>query len=50
MINRPARGLDTHIHLRTAIGDAAGKSESPSIEFGENFAPVLVENLLAKVS
>ena len=30
-ISRLARGLDAHIHLRTAISDAGGKLESPSI-------------------
>ncbi len=49
-ISRLARGLDAHIHLRTAISDAGGKLESPSIEFGEDSDSVLVENLLASVS
>lgn len=49
-ISRLARGLDAHINLRTAISDAGGKLESPSIEFGEDSDSVLVENLLASVS
>ncbi len=49
-ISRLARGLDAHIHLRTAINEAGGKLESPSIEFGEDSDSVLVENLLASVS
>ena len=49
-ISRLARGLDAHIHLRTAIGEAGGKLESPSIEFGEDSDSILVENLLASVS
>lgn len=49
-ISRLARGLDAHIHLRTAISDAGGKLESPSIEFGEDSDSILVENLLASVS
>ena len=42
--------LEAHIQLRTAIGDAGGKLESPSIEFGEDSDSKLVENLLASVS
>lgn len=49
-ISRLARGLEAHIQLRTAIGDAGGKLESPSIEFGEDSDSILVENLLASVS
>ncbi|MEO1609023.1 MAG: recombinase family protein [Pseudomonadota bacterium] len=49
-ISRLARGLDAHIHLRSEIGDAGGKLESPSIEFGEDSDSILVENLLAAVS
>lgn len=49
-ISRLARGLDAHIHLRSAIGNAGGKLESPSIEFGEDSDSILVENLLASVS
>lgn len=49
-ISRLARGLEAHIQLRTAIGDAGGKLESPSIEFGEDSDSRLVENLLASVS
>ena len=46
-ISRLARDIETHIHLRTAINDANGKLESPSIEFGEDSDSLLVENLLA---
>ena len=49
-ISRLARGLDAHIQLRTAIGAAGGRLESPSIEFGEDSDSILVENLLASVS
>ena len=49
-ISRLARGLQAHIELRSAIGQAGGKLESPSIEFGEDSDSVLVENLLASVS
>lgn len=49
-ISRLARGLEAHIQLRTAIGDAGGKLESPSVEFGEDSDSQLVENLLASVS
>ena len=49
-VSRLARGLDAHISLRTAIGGAGGRLESPSIEFGEDSDSVLVENLLASVS
>ncbi len=49
-ISRLARSLDAHIHLRTAINEAGGKLESPSIEFGEDSDSILVENLLASVS
>ena len=49
-ISRLARGLEAHLHLRTAIGNAGGKLESPSIEFGEDSDSILVENLLASVS
>ena len=49
-ISRLARGLDAHIRLRSEIGDAGGKLESPSIEFGEDSDSILVENLLAAVS
>ena len=49
-ISRLARGLEAHIQLRTAIGEAGGKLESPSIEFGEDSDSMLVENLLAAVS
>ena len=49
-ISRLARGLEAHLQLRTAIGNAGGKLESPSIEFGEDSDSILVENLLASVS
>ena len=49
-VSRLARGLDAHIQLRTAIGGAGGKLESPSIEFGADSDSMLVENLLASVS
>ena len=45
-ISRLARDLEAHIQLRTSIGDAGGKLESPSIEFGEDSDSKLVENLL----
>lgn len=49
-ISRLARGLDAHLHLRSAINEAGGVLESPSIEFGEDSDSILVENLLASVS
>ncbi len=49
-VSRLARGLDAHLRLRTAIGGAGGRLESPSIEFGEDSDSILVENLLASVS
>ncbi|HKJ61633.1 MAG TPA: recombinase family protein [Hyphomicrobiales bacterium] len=49
-ISRLARGLEAHIQLRTSIGDAGGRLESPSIEFGEDSDSQLIENLLASVS
>ena len=49
-ISRLARGLNAHLELRTAIGNAGGKLESPSIEFGDDSDSILVENLLASVS
>ena len=49
-VSRLARGLDAHIALRTSIGGAGGKLESPSIEFGEDSDSMLVENLMASVS
>lgn len=33
-ISRLARGLETHIQLRSAIADAGATLESPSIELG----------------
>jgi site-specific DNA recombinase len=49
-ISRLARGLEAHLQLRTAISNAGGRLESPSIEFGEDSDSILVENLLASVS
>ncbi|MCW5608742.1 MAG: recombinase family protein [Nitrosomonas sp.] len=49
-ISRLARDIETHIHLRTAINDAGGKLESPSIEFGDDSDSRLVEHLLASVA
>lgn len=49
-VSRLARGLEAHLSLRSAIGGAGGKLESPSIEFGEDSDSILVENLLASVS
>ena len=49
-ISRLARDLEAHIKLRTSIGTAGGKLESPSVEFGEDSDSILVENLLASVS
>jgi site-specific DNA recombinase len=49
-ISRLARGLKAHLELRTAIQQAGGVLQSPSIEFGEDSDSQLVENLLASVS
>lgn len=49
-ISRLARGLDAHLKLRTAISQAGGVLESPSIEFGEDSDSQLIEHLLASVS
>ena len=49
-ISRLARGIEAHLQLRTALSEAGGKLESPSIEFGEDSDSILVENLLASVS
>jgi len=49
-ISRLARDIETHLHLRTAISDAGGKLESPSIEFGDDSDSRLVEHLLASVA
>ena len=49
-ISRLARGIEAHLNLRSAIADAGGILESPSIEFGEDSDSLLVENLLAAVS
>ena len=49
-ISRLARGIEAHLQLRSALNDAEGKLESPSIEFGEDSDSILVENLLASVS
>ncbi len=49
-ISRLARGIETHLALRSSISEAGGLLESPSIEFGEDSDSQLVENLLAVVS
>ncbi|MBK9948602.1 MAG: recombinase family protein [Nitrospira sp.] len=49
-ISRLARDIETHIKLRSAIRNAGGKLESPSIEFGEDSDSRLVEHLLASVA
>ena len=49
-ISRLARGIETHLALRSSIAEAGGILESPSIEFGEDSDSLLVENLLAVVS
>ncbi|BCX48605.1 DNA recombinase [Haloferula helveola] len=49
-VSRLARNLDAHLRLRSAIDEAGGRLESPSIEFGEDSDSILVENLLASVS
>ncbi len=49
-VSRLARGLDAHLALRTAIAEAGGVLQSPSIEFGEDSDSILVENMLASVS
>ena len=49
-ISRLARDIKAHLDLRTAIAEAGGRLESPSIEFGEDSDSILVENLLASVS
>ena len=49
-ISRLARGIEAHLQLRTALSEAGGRLESPSIEFGEDSDSILVENLLASVS
>ncbi|HMR34516.1 MAG TPA: recombinase family protein, partial [Geminicoccus sp.] len=48
-ISRLARGIEAHLKLRSALSEAGGKLESPSIEFGEDSDSILVENLLASV-
>jgi len=49
-ISRLTRDLKAHIELRTAIQQAGGILQSPSIEFGEDSDSRLVENMLASVS
>ncbi|MFC3229146.1 recombinase family protein [Marinibaculum pumilum] len=49
-ISRLARDIKAHLDLRSAIIEAGGRLESPSIEFGEDSDSILVENLLASVS
>lgn len=44
-VSRLARGLDAHLALRTAIAEAGGVLQSPSIEFGEDSDSILVENM-----
>lgn len=49
-ISRLARGIEAHLQLRAAIGEAGGILKSPTIEFGEGSDSILVENMLASVS
>ncbi len=49
-ISRLARGMEAHLQLRSAIGEAGGLLRSPTIEFGEDSDSILVENMLASVS
>ena len=49
-LSRLARGMEAHIHLRTAIAAAGGKLASPSHQFDQTSDSVLVEHLLASVS
>ena len=49
-ISRLARGIEAHLQLRAAIGQAGGILKSPTIEFGEDSDSILVENMLASVS
>ena len=35
-ISRLARGIEAHLQLRSAIGEAGGVLKSPTIEFGED--------------
>ena len=49
-INRFARDVVGHWHLRAMVAEAGGKLESPTLEFGEDSDSILVENLLASVS
>lgn len=49
-ISRLARDIRAHLELRSAISEAGGRLESPSVEFGEDSDSILVENLLASVS
>lgn len=49
-MSRLARGVEVHIHLRTAIAAAGGKLASPSHEFDQSSDSLLVEHLLASVS
>ena len=49
-ISRLARGLKAHLQLRTAIAEAGGILESPSMEFGDDPDSMLVENLMASTS
>ena len=49
-ISRLARGIEAHLQLRAAIGEAGGILKSPTIEFGDDSDSLLVENMLASVS
>ena len=49
-ISRLARGLEAHLKLRADIGQAGGRLESPTLEFGSDSDSQLVEHLLASVS
>lgn len=49
-ISRLARGIEAHLQLRAAIGEAGGILKSPTIEFGEDSDSIFVENMLASVS
>ncbi len=49
-INRFARDVVGHWHLRAMVAEAGGKLESPTLEFKEDSDSILVENLLASVS
>lgn len=46
-ISRLARNTKTHLELRSAIAEAGGRLESPSITSNDDPDSVLMENLLA---